>query len=102
MEQLLRVQNERDRRVLSWLRATFDDDAITAAAQGCAAPGVKPYLSTVCRALGVTPHRSVLPRHRSADVGERHLASIYQILKRSKPTAQLQLDSGCGEILGDR
>jgi hypothetical protein len=37
MEQMLRVQNERDRRVLSWLRATFDDNAITAAAQGCAA-----------------------------------------------------------------
>jgi hypothetical protein len=39
MEHLVRVQNERDRRALAWLRAR------------------KPYLSAVCRTLGVTAPR---------------------------------------------
>jgi hypothetical protein len=48
MEHLVRVQNERDRRTLAWLRAHVGDAAIEAAAQRYAGPA-KPYLSTVCR-----------------------------------------------------
>jgi hypothetical protein len=84
MEQWVRVQNERDRQVLVWLRAQFDDEVIIAAAQRFASPGVKPYLSMVCRALGVAPPRYALTRHASAEIGEQHLASIYQILQRSR------------------
>jgi hypothetical protein len=84
MEQWVRVQNERDRQVLAWLRAQIDDAAIIAAAQRCASPGIKPYLSRVCRALGVTPPRYAVTRQATAEVGERHLASIYQILQRPR------------------
>ena len=52
MEQWVRVQNERDRLVLTWLRAQFNDAAIILAARRCVSRGAKPYLSTVCRALG--------------------------------------------------
>jgi hypothetical protein len=82
MEQWVRVQNERDRQVLTWLRGQVGDAAIIAAAQRCARPGLKPYLSMVCRALDVTPPRYALTRHATAEIGERHLASIYQILQR--------------------
>jgi hypothetical protein len=82
MEQWLRVQNERDRQVLTWLRGQVGDAAIIAAAQGCAKPGAKPYLSMVCRALRVTPPRYAVVRHATAEVGERYLANIYQILQR--------------------
>jgi hypothetical protein len=88
MEQWVRVQNERDRQVLTWLRAQVDDAAIAAAARRCASPGVKPYLSKVCRALGVTPPRYAITRHTTAEVGERHLASIYQILRRPASAAR--------------
>jgi hypothetical protein len=84
MEEWVRVQNERDRQVLVWLRAQVDDAAIIAAAQRCASPGLKPYLSMVCRALDVTPPRYALTRHATAEIGERHLASIYQILQRPR------------------
>ena len=71
MEQWVRVQNEHDRQVLAWLRERVGDAAVTAAAQACARGDTKPYLSTVCRQLGL----SVPPftRHgASADgIGER-------------------------------
>ena len=88
MEQWVRVQNERDRQVLTWLRSQVGDAAIIAAAQSCASPGVKPYLSTVCRALRVTPPRYAVVRNATAEVGERHLASIYQILQRPRSAAR--------------
>jgi hypothetical protein len=84
MEQWVRVQNERDRQVLVWLRAQLDDEVIVAAAQRCANSGAKPYLSMVCRALGVAPPRDALTRIANAEIGERHLASIYQILQRPR------------------
>ena len=88
MEQWVRVQNERDRQVLTWLRGQVGDAAIIAAAQSCASPGVKPYLSTVCRGLRVTPPRYAVVRNATAEVGERHLASIYQILQRPRSAAR--------------
>lgn len=88
MEQWVRVENDRDRQVLVWLRGQLDDETIVAAAQRCASPGVKPYLSMVCRALGLTPPRYVFTRHANAEIGERHLASIYQILQRPRSVAR--------------
>jgi hypothetical protein len=87
MEQWVRVQNERDRQVLAWLRGQVGDAAIIAAVQSCAGPGMKPYLSAVCRALHVTPPRYTVVRTGVDDVGERHLVSIYQILQRPRSAA---------------
>jgi hypothetical protein len=84
MEEWVRVQNERDRKVLAWLRKQVSDTAIATAARACAQGDSKPYLSVVCRQLGlrapVMPSRS----QTSEAVGERHLASMYEIL-RARP-----------------
>jgi hypothetical protein len=56
MEHLVRVQNERDRRTLAWLRGHVGDAAIVAAAQHSGGP-LKSYLSAVCRTPGVTAPR---------------------------------------------
>jgi hypothetical protein len=76
MEHLVRVQNERDRRTLAWLREKVGDAAIVAAAQRHGPS--KPYLSAVCRTLGVTAPRFSVPYrlvpsaaadHHPADTG---------------------------------
>ncbi|MDH6147583.1 MULTISPECIES: hypothetical protein [Paraburkholderia] len=80
MEHLVRVQNERDRHTLAWLRAHVGDAAIAATVQRCAGP-TKPYLSTLCRMLGVTAPRFTAPRGQVASVtAEQSLATIRQIL----------------------
>ncbi|MEX3901258.1 MULTISPECIES: hypothetical protein [Paraburkholderia] len=80
MEHLVRVQNERDRHTLAWLRAQVGDAAIAAAVQRCTGP-TKPYLSTLCRLLGVTAPRFIAPRAQVASVtAEQSLATIRQIL----------------------
>jgi hypothetical protein len=79
MEHLVRVQNERDRRTLAWLREHVGDAAIMAAARRCGPS--KPYLSMVCRTLGVTaPRFSAQCRHTPSATGEQSLAAIRQIL----------------------
>ena len=57
MEQWVRVHNERDRKVLAWLRERVGDAAIAAAAQACTRGDSKPYLSVVCRRLGLSVPR---------------------------------------------
>ena len=80
MEHLVRVQNERDRRTLAWLRALVGDPAIAEAARRLAAPS-KPYLSAVCQLLGVTaPPFSTLHRPTPSATAEQSLATIRQIL----------------------
>ena len=80
MEHLVRVQNERDRRTLTWLRAQVGDAALAAAAQQCGGPS-KPYLSSVCRTLGVTAPRFGAPRRLTPSAtAEQSLATIRQIL----------------------
>jgi len=80
MEHLVRVQNELDRRTLAWLRAQVGDAAIAAAAQQCGGPS-KPYLSAVCRTLGVTaPRFSAAHRPAPSATAEQSLATIRQIL----------------------
>jgi len=80
MEQWVRVQNEHDRKVLAWLRERVGDLAATAAAQACARGDTKPYLSTVCRQLGLSVPR--FSHGAIADgVGEQHLAAMYEILR---------------------
>jgi len=90
MEHLVRVQNERDRRTLAWLREKVGDAAIVAAAQRYGPS--KPYLSAVCRTLGVTAPRLSAPRRLTPSAAaEQSLATIRQILasRTGHPTPTL-------------
>ncbi|MDR5826033.1 hypothetical protein QCE64_36790 [Caballeronia sp. LZ043] len=80
MEHLVRVYNESDRQTLEWLRRTVGDAAIEDAAAKCDTHS-KPYLSAVCRALGLKapqfPRRHSRP---SSAVAEESLTAIKRIL----------------------
>ncbi|WP_137960233.1 hypothetical protein [Burkholderia sp. 4M9327F10] len=90
MEHLVRVQNERDRQILAWLRGQVGDATLAAAAQAWVGPG-KPYVSRLCRRLGVRPPSPMRVDGARAtahvEVGERHLAVIRQILARPRSEA---------------
>ncbi|MCP3723962.1 hypothetical protein M3I53_12625 [Paraburkholderia sp. CNPSo 3272] len=64
MEHLVRVHTENDRQTLEWLRRHIGDAAIAAAIHRCEGSG-KPYLSAVCRQLGVRVPGFPLPRRES-------------------------------------
>lgn len=81
MEQYVRVQNERDRRALAWLRERVGDAAIVAAAQACTCGDSKPYLSVICRRLGLSVPKLTNRDVSAGAVGERHLAAMYEILR---------------------
>jgi hypothetical protein len=87
MEQWVRVQNEHDRKVLTWLRERVGDAAIAAAAQACTLGDSKPYLSVVCRQLGLSVPRLTSQWVSTDAVGERHLAAMYEILRVRSPNA---------------
>jgi hypothetical protein len=83
VNQLIRILNDGDRETLAWLRKHIGDVRVAAAARHLGGNG-KPYLSAVCRYLGVrppTPHqhsRSV----EDCTVGDNYLAQIRQLLAR--------------------
>jgi hypothetical protein len=81
MEHLVRVYNEKDRQTLEWLRRHVGDAALAAAVERCAGSG-KPYLSAVCRQLGVKTPEFHLSRRResTSPVAEQCLATIRGIL----------------------
>ena len=80
MEHLVRVYNEKDRQTLAWLRMHVGDAAIASAVARCAGPG-KPYLSAVCRTLGVRVPALSMPRRQPASpIAEHSLATIRGIL----------------------
>ncbi|WP_084688184.1 hypothetical protein [Paraburkholderia oxyphila] len=80
MEHLVRIYNERDRKTLEWLRRHVGDAALAAAVARCTGPG-KPYLSSVCRQLGVKTPEFPLPRRQNPSaVAEQSLAAIRSIL----------------------
>jgi hypothetical protein len=80
MEHLVRICNEKDRRTLAWLRRHVGDAAIALAVQQYAGPG-KPYISAVCRRLGVqTPDFSVSRRQTSSPIAQHSLATVRSIL----------------------
>lgn len=79
MEHLVRVYNERDRRTLEWLRNHVGDATIAAAVKRCA--GDKPFLSSVCRQIGVRPPNfPAAPRRAPTETGEQALATIRAML----------------------
>ncbi|MEX3935856.1 hypothetical protein AB4Y32_29375 [Paraburkholderia phymatum] len=80
MEHLVRVYNEKDRQTLEWLRRHVGDAALAAAVERCTGSG-KPYLSSVCRQLGVkTPGFHPPRRQTPSAVAEQSLATIRRIL----------------------
>jgi hypothetical protein len=81
MEHWVRVQNEHHRKVLAWLRERLGDATVAAAAQVCARGHSKPYVSTVCRQLGLSVPRFSRHGASAEGVGERHLAAMYAILR---------------------
>lgn len=87
MEEWVRVRNERDRKVLAWLRDQFSDTAIATAARVCARGDSKPYLSAVCRQLGLSAPILLSRSQTTEAVGERHLAAMYEILRTRSPDA---------------
>jgi hypothetical protein len=97
MEEWVRVQNERDRKVLVWLRGQASDTAIATAARACARGDSKPYLSAVCRQLGLKAPIMPSKSPTSGAVGERHLAAMYEILRARtdgvQPGRRFQLDA---------
>ena len=76
-----RSKNDRDRRVLAWLRGQVGDAEIALAAQACARGDSKPYLSMVCQQLGLRVPRLPIADTSSAAIGARHLAAMYEILR---------------------
>lgn len=85
MEHLVRVLNDRDRRVLAWVREQVGDAAFADAASRCGP--AKPYISAVCRRLGLTVPAFRIAAHAPTATGERSLASIRRILaeRRERP-----------------
>lgn len=96
MEHLIRILNDHDRQVLAWLRTLVGDARLSEAARRLVAPreqhvGVpKPYLSTVCRYLGVRPPAARQAARAATDhsIADRHLARMRQILGQHRPTAR--------------
>ncbi|OLL29214.1 hypothetical protein BTH42_23455 [Burkholderia sp. SRS-W-2-2016] len=79
MEHLVRVYNEKDRRTLEWLRRYVGDAALASAIARCAGPG-KPYLSAVCRRLGVRAPEFSIARPMPSAIAEHSLATMRSIL----------------------
>ncbi|CAB3809670.1 hypothetical protein [Paraburkholderia fynbosensis] len=91
MEHLVRIYNERDRRTLEWLRRHVGNAAIALAVEGCAKSD-KPYLSAVCRRLGVQPPEfSTAHQAAPSPVAEHSLAAIRLILASRAATANSSL-----------
>ena len=83
MNQLIRILNDGDRETLAWLRKHVGDVRVAAAARHLGGNG-KPYVSAVCRYLGVrppTPHQHSRPVE-DCTVGDNHLAQIRQLLEQ--------------------
>jgi hypothetical protein len=79
MEDLVRLVNDRDRRIFAWVREQVGDAAFADAAARCGGPA-KPYISAVCRRLGLRVPAFRGPAHRPTPTGERSLARIRGIL----------------------
>jgi hypothetical protein len=81
MEHLVRVLNERDRRTLEWLRMRFGDAAVESAARSIGDGEHKPYVSRLCKELGVKAPVSPLPRRiPPTAVAEQSLATMKTLL----------------------
>jgi hypothetical protein len=89
MEHLIRILNDNDRQTLAWLRTHVGDARVADAArrliaqrEQSAGSWAKPYISAVCRYLGVWPPTSRRSICADADhgVADRYLAQMRQLL----------------------
>lgn len=84
----IRLENDYDHQVLSWLRREVGDDAIRAALQRMDGQN-PPYPTALCRALDIQPPPRRVFRTEAARadraVGDRYLARIREILSGSQP-----------------
>lgn len=87
MEHMIRVINEKDRRTLVWLRSLFDEATLKAAITDIA-NGSKPYVSAVCRKLGVRPpvFTAAKQRFEGTAAGNAALAAM-KVLLAAEPSA---------------
>lgn len=81
MNQLIRILNDSDRETVAWLCTHVGDARVATAARHLGRSG-KPYVSAVCRYLGVRPPvvRQPRPAIEDCTVGDKHLAMIRQLL----------------------
>jgi len=87
MEHSIRICSEKDRLVLEWLRQRMGDAAIARAVAECSGTG-KPYVSAICRRLGVRVPMLATPRTiEPSVVAEQSLATIRGILASRYPSA---------------
>jgi hypothetical protein len=77
-EDCIILANDRDRRTLAWLRTQVSDDAIAAAVEQLAGAR-RPYITNVCKVLGLTIPDGM--EVASREEGLRHLAAIRAKLK---------------------
>jgi hypothetical protein len=89
MERLIRILNDDDRQTLAWLRVHVGDARVADAARRLitqrhhfSGVSAKPYISAVCRYLGVWPPASLRSARSvtNRQVGDQHLAHIRQML----------------------
>ncbi|TCK32034.1 hypothetical protein B0G84_9166 [Paraburkholderia sp. BL8N3] len=89
MEHLIRILNDDDRQTLVWLRTHVGDSRVADAArrliaqrETSAGGWAKPYISAVCRYLGVWPPTPQRPLSIETDhaIGDHHLTQIRQLL----------------------
>lgn len=97
MEHLVRILNDNDRQTLAWLRRHVGDARLSDVARRLSAQreqhasiGSKPYLSAVCRYLGVRPPAprpapQIVPDNPVAD---QHLARMREVLAQHPASIQ--------------
>ncbi|MEQ5844279.1 hypothetical protein N0A02_32985 (plasmid) [Paraburkholderia acidicola] len=86
MEDRIRILIERDRQTLLWLRTHVGDARLSTAIDVLTRGEAKPYVSALCRYLGVRPptFSGSLPRTpASSEVGDRYLTQIRAHLARN-------------------
>ncbi|WP_038785709.1 hypothetical protein [Burkholderia pseudomallei] len=99
MEHLVRILNDDDRQTLAWLRTHVGDARVVGAARRLIAQReqstggwAKPYISAVCRYLGVWPPAPRRSTRADADhgVADRHLAQMRQLLAQRAVTVAVR------------
>ncbi len=94
MEHRIRVMNEHDRRTLEWLRMKVGDVALESAAQRIGVR-TKPYVSAVCRELGVRPPQFATARRvEGTPTGNQSIAAIKALLASKAASPQVRVHRG--------
>ncbi|MEQ5844275.1 hypothetical protein N0A02_32965 (plasmid) [Paraburkholderia acidicola] len=85
MEHRIPILNERDRQSLLWLRKHVGDARLSSAVDALTQGERKPYVSALCRYLGVWPPVASEPQSHSdagKSIGDQYLAQIRTHLAR--------------------